>query len=260
LDGLPHASSWGEVFSVQTTTEGGFVKNRGFACGVCGTMDCPVFNEEFINDKRDVYLKCAEKIGESDTLIVSDKLFKLYKKTLQNVTVPVRVLLLHKKAIAGIKSLMAHDDLELEEAIQWYQNYYKESIKFYNLYGGYVLNIEKFISDPEEELKMLCESLDLDCDVNALNYWEHEHHQIGGNNGAYISVLGNKGVDKFGTTSEKMFNFFGFNEEYYNKAFHKLKKDETWKQFFSDEQKELIMNDERVIRIVERLEKLKGEN
>ena len=71
----------------------------------------------------------------------------------------------------------------------------------------------------------------VDNDIAALRFWETELHYIGGNHSV-------KRMPK-----DRHF-------------FNTIKLDERWKQVLSDEQANLIMRDERVIELLERLNAL----
>lgn len=93
------------------------------------------------------------------------------------------------------------------------------------------LRYEKFATEPEDTLKMLCQWLDLDFQPEMVNYWEHEHHTISGNAGTHALIRKYQSSDQTSEPAQPNAE----SERIAGKEF-RIQLDQRWRSKLSSEQ------------------------
>jgi hypothetical protein len=100
-------------------------------------------------------------------------------------------------------------------------------LRLYDEFQGpkYRLAYENLASRPEEMISSLCQFLQINYFPGMLNYWEHEHHQIGGNTGAR-SLISQRDAESHGSRAVKSGEW---HDGYYKNMGRTIKLDLRWK-------------------------------
>jgi len=254
MDCLPNVTALGEVNTIKNFDLE--LAGREYICYGCFSKDCPIFNNNFLWEDGNIYLKCLDKIEDGQSLIISDKNPSVIRENMPETDAEIKIIVLYKRAEAGLKSIISHAEMPLQTAINLYCYIYDDAVALYKQYGGVILNYEDFVKHPSEQLQGVCKELGLEYDETALQYWKQQHHMIGGNNGAYISLYGDENIDKIGVPKDRLYESYGYDEDFYEGNYHKISLDETWKDFFTPKQLKKIQTNDRLKRLEKKLQSL----
>jgi len=233
-DGLPGVFGAGETHWVVDEPETN--------CRQCNRPGCIVWKPEIRvysqqNVDNGTWWETLREMAKADLIISSDKKAQHYEA----FGVPDRLIFSYKDPRAHIfsraavrmgKSDAAVDieipDNVLDEAITWWVDETTQVLEWL-MQGASefkVIKLEEFVDDPEGQLQDFCNWAGVKYDKTALQFWRKRHHYIGGNHA--LSRL---------------------KRSYY--FFRKIRKDERWKDSFTDEQVKRIADAEDV-QIVEK--------
>jgi len=141
------------------------------------------------------------------------------------------LIYLSRDGRAVINSLMRkYKDKQLEEvAYEWISQVEKIN-DFYAKFSGPKLQVryEDLASQPEKVIPDICQWMEIDYEPTQLNFWEHEHHHIGGNAGTK-SLLTKFQYNKMVSAGDK-------EKSYYKEHSLSIQLDERWKQELSVDQ------------------------
>jgi len=153
-------------------------------CSICG-HDCTRINYVMNLPKKSFYSSLSDKLA-CNTIVASDKHPIFYEGKLDNIY--FHPIILFKSPERHLNSLMSHGDTDPEKNLSVLQDIYTAIEKFASDYDYTCLDYDYFLSDKENVLKYLCKKFNLIYDEKAINYWNFDHHFLGGNGGAYFKI------------------------------------------------------------------------
>ena len=175
----------------------GFRNGRG--CDVCPRVrdeECPVLPKGWFEGPQETfYADLAERLGVG-TLVTSDKKPVLISRFGQGCRVS-RIVLFRSPArmVTSLKRHRSHPGrpspkawrilASLNGTDRFYRSQLTEAEE-----DMVFLDYDYFIAHKEGVLRRLCEHYSLTFDPSAIRYWEHVHHGVGGNWGAYFGMQG----------------------------------------------------------------------
>jgi len=98
------------------------------------------------------------------------------------------------------------------------------------------VNYEQLVADPQAELRRICTFAGLDFEPSMLEFWQREHHYLGGNRGTLMSVLRQDGEQAIQT--DRTSGELAWDLDYYRErnAEAGAFRDERWKRELTDGQ------------------------
>lgn len=101
------------------------------------------------------------------------------------------------------------------------------------------ISYEKLVTNPEDVIRHLCQSLNLSYHPEMLKYWKHEHHPVNGNAGTYSLVL--KYQNKKGEQpTERTQKSIGLEPSFYERLGFQIRLDLRWQHELSRDQLEIF--------------------
>lgn len=84
-----------------------------------------------------------------------------------------------------------YPDRGLEKIIDQWLSKIERFKDLYHRFGGTktIISYEEFTSDPKNTIKKLCDLICLEFQQDMMEFWKHDHHQIGGNTGTKSMIL-----------------------------------------------------------------------
>jgi len=238
-DGIPGIFGAGESHWVVDKPE--------INCRQCNRPQCLVWKPE-TREKLPQALddggwwEALREMAQADIVVSSDKKPVHYEQ----FGVPSRLVFSFKEPLAHIFSRAAVkmgetdaavnieiDDEVLDDAVTWWVDETNATLDWLaeQKLDFKVIKMERMVDAPEDHLKAFCKWAGMEYDARALTFWKKRHHYMGGNHS--LSRL---------------------KRSYY--FFRKIKKDERWKDCFTQEQVDRILGEEDVQAVTERLEAL----
>jgi len=188
LGSLPGCKTAGEDYRILDP-------NKDIECFCCPRGECQVFRPGFRYglDYGNVWERLADML-DTESLIVSDKLPFIYKRYLDaNPDVDISFVLPYKRPEQFVHSSMGHDaDSSKLAGLQFWRQCIRGSIEMMKNHGSRhtTCSLDDLTNNPVDELRRVAEALALPFDPGAVEYWNHEHHDFGGNWTAHLNVWG----------------------------------------------------------------------
>ena len=184
----------GSLPGCKTVGEDWHLMEQEVECRCCPPGTCPVFVPGFRDgmEYRNAWEHLAGLLG-TETLVVSDKIPHVYARYLEDNPVDISFVVLYKRPEAYVWSSMRHNRADSKiSGLQYWTSGNAEALRFCRD-GGYkytVCSFEDLTEAPRKELLKISEALDLPYDPGAVEYWNHEHHDFGGNWSAHLNIWG----------------------------------------------------------------------
>jgi hypothetical protein len=200
-------------------------------------MNFRVISREAQRYRRSIYSYLAEWFGYS--IFVDSSKYPgwirgqlRYRRNWQSMT-PILIHLTRDGRAVINSYLRKFPDMGVETVTGRWLRSTSKNLELYEEFEGPKLCIayEDVASRPEEMIGRLCRFLDIEYFPDMLNYWEHEHHQIGGNTGARSLIL-KKTAEGGGIQTVKPGDWHG---GYYKEMGKTIKLDMRWKTELSPE-------------------------
>lgn len=198
-------------------------------CKLCGT-NCPIWGDFSIDKTVDLYEQVAAKVHRSIIIDsaknvdwIEDQLFALKQTTAQPF-----LIFLQRDGRAVINSrIRKYPNKDIRELINDWRNQIRSTNTLFETFPHKKLKLhyEDLATAPAAVLLKLCNFLDVEYQPQMLNYAEHEHHVLGGNNGTQFLVAkaqSDRLKDPFVSLSER-------NKHYYEGHDLQIALDLRWK-------------------------------
>lgn len=167
-------------------------------CRMSPNKECPVYTKEVVKRlrtvPRDQFFKELFKIRQKDILISSDKNLNGIQGRATGIDVEGIVLFKNPESQFQSKKTHAAVGSNLCKP-QSYDQYFNVVGNMYNGVMQYLSNrrhifvdYDFFMTNKKNVLNYICDRMGLEYDEAALEYWNFEHHTIGGNSGAYYNI------------------------------------------------------------------------
>lgn len=211
--------------------------NRGIdekTCKICGPS-CPVWSRYDPNSKADLYEQLAGITGKSFIVDSTKNIGWLREKIsyFGQIDIEKYLIFLKRDGRAVINSrIRKYPELNPTQLINDWVNQIQATNKIYDHFDGKKIKIhyEDLASHPSPILKRLCAFLEIKYDHNMLNYFNYEHHPLGGNSGTQFLVARAQAEIK-----DPLIKLNQRNEYYYSTHPMQIKLDLRWKRELSEE-------------------------
>lgn len=235
MDGLPDVASVGETH---------WIVDRDHGCRECRDEPCPVFASDLLvslrglseADRKGQWWPLIAEAAGSRVVVSSDKRPLHFEK----LGLPSSWIFLYKDPVAHVYSKARRlargneqeriTDADVTKALAWLVKNTHERLDFLESQGAptAVLRNESLVLRPVATARRLASFLGVPEDPTCVEYWNHDHHYIGGN----FSV---RNVTRSSTID------------------HTLRIDETYKTGLTDTQREMISESEPLRAVMERV-------
>jgi len=172
---------------------------RKRSCKFCG-LDCPVWGNFVLRPDQDLYEQLAQKVHRSFIVDSSKNLdwIQAQVQHLKSLNVQVYFIFLKRDSRAVVSSrLRKYPDQSPESLIRdWREQIQKTQLFFEQLSSPKIsLHYEKFATEASTVTQELCQFLDIDYEPTMLDYSQHTHHVLGGNNGTQFLVAKSQNLE-----------------------------------------------------------------
>jgi hypothetical protein len=213
---------------------------RKRTCRLCGPI-CAVWQDFAPDNSIDIYEQVALKTKKT-MLIDSSKVTEYcYEQiqALEDTTVSLFLIWLCRDGRAVFNSFIRrYPETPPPVLVQRWIKETQRARSFYQSFSGEKIKIhyEKLASEPEVTVKMLCQFLEISYFPDMLNFCQHDHHPLGGNNGTQLLVANAKNADS-AHLEERLCQS---NQVYYLQHPSDIKPDLRWQQELAPEMKQLF--------------------
>lgn len=224
MSSVPGLEVGGEVHWIDTLKRPDaheYLKERRLECAIhpIAKGGCPVFTEEWLRSRRDpavVYDDVAAAL-DAEILLVSDKEPRRYDQL--EAAKRIEMILLFKAPLAHCTSNRRHRTLPIELALGGWSQAYTEAIMWAqkNATQTAIISYERLAAEPVEQVRALCNFLELPAPQLGHGELPSDYHHIAGNSGAHAST--------------------------------KVTLDEGWKTELTEEEQRVIKADQRAARL-----------
>lgn len=182
----------------------GEAKNSGFmgdenkpikkrTCKVCGA-DCPVWSKLPIDDSKTLYEQLSTQTQKpiiidstKDVAWIVKQLDKIKDREYQPF-----LIFIQRDGRAVINSWVRKEpNADVKKQIKkWIDNIRSADELFNNFPAGKMkIRYENLAIDPAREIEQICNLLEIEYESEMLNFYECQHHPLGGNNGTQFLLL-----------------------------------------------------------------------
>ena len=225
----------GEANKVSFFNDPHFEDVRKF-CRICG-KECRIWNKIKPNGSN-LYLQLHE-VTKKPIIIDSTKNLEWIREQLDLTDInelETCLIFLKRDVRAVINSLARkYPNKPMEELIDSWNKQIRETKELFSAFKGRKIEMyyEDLTLNPDQIIENLCKFLEISYDPKMKNYYNYEHHSIGGNIGTHYLLLKAKNYDEAWLLTQR-------NEYYYRDHPLSIKLDERWKN-------ELDQRDEKII-------------
>lgn len=198
LGSHPRCFYAGEAGKTRRLVEGrGDPRKR--TCKLCGPS-CRIWSGFELRPDIDLYEQISRRV-ERPVIIDSSKKLRWIRRqmaALETAGVVPRYIFLQRDGRAVINSRVrkypdepprAHVDAwveQIRQAIEFYENLSHPKL---------AVRYERLASEPEATTRRICEFLEIEFIPSMLEFYVHEHHPLGGNNGTQFMVARHQGTN-----------------------------------------------------------------
>ncbi len=161
-------------------------------CKICG-VDCPVWGNFAIDESNLLYEQVSVKTQKT-TIVDSTKdttWIETQLKKLKNTEWQPFLIFLQRDGRAVINSWIRkkpEKDIK-EQIIKWIIQIQDTNEMFKSFtYKKIKIRYEELATQPEAVIQRICDFLQVDYQPELLNFYEHNHHPLGGNNGTQFLI------------------------------------------------------------------------
>ncbi len=166
------------------------IKKR--VCKICG-FDCPVWGDLNVTDSLDLYKQVSSKT-EKPIMIDSTKNLEWLEEQLAAIaptTTKPFLIFLQRDGRAVINSrIRKYPDKDIKELIESWRTQMQLTNELFQSFDRKKIKIryEELATDPETVTRNLCDFLEIDYQPQMIQYYQQEHHPLGGNDGTQFLV------------------------------------------------------------------------
>ncbi len=166
------------------------IKKR--VCKICGP-DCVVWGELSLSDRIDLYEQLSAKTQKTIIIDSAKNIDWLTEQldALSNTSSQAFLIFLQRDGRAVINSrVRKYSEKDVKELIQGWMTQIQMTDALFNSFPHKKIKIhyEDLATEPASVVQTICEFLEISYQPEMLNYYQHEHHPLGGNNGTQFLV------------------------------------------------------------------------
>lgn len=208
---------------------------RKRVCKLCGPA-CPIWNDFHVDKEPDLYEQISRKTGFA-TIIDSTKnldWISSHVRELEQTTAVPHLIYLKRDGRAVFNSrVRKYPDKDPVEHIERWMDQLRKTQAFFDSFQHpkTILRYEEFATAPLTLTRRLCNFLGLELKPEMVEFYRHEHHPLGGNNGTQFLVARHQGPNP-----ERPYSKVGERSiEYYESHDSGIRLDLRWQQELDSE-------------------------
>ncbi|MEJ2278801.1 MAG: sulfotransferase [Candidatus Lokiarchaeota archaeon] len=206
--------------------------NEDKACKICG-KNCPIWGDFKYDENVNLYKYLANKTKKS-LIIDSTKNVKWLEKQIEALialdsNIEQFLIYLGRDGRAIINSrIRKYKDTNVNQIIEEWKGHIEKTNRLYDSFEGKKIKIhyEELATNSVEVIKILCNFLDIQYEPNMLNYFQFEHHILGGNTGTQSLIVKSQNING----ENSLIHLSERNEYYYKDHPLGIKLDLRWKE------------------------------
>ena len=199
-------------------------------CKVCGENSCPVWGDYKYDENENLYDYLAEKT-KKPLMIDSTKNVKWLEKQisfLSNFKRKLYLIYLGRDGRAVINSrIRKYKDANVEDIITNWKDHIQKTNGLYRSFKGNKIKIhyEELAMNPVKVIQKLCELMKISYEPEMINYYQYEHHPLGGNVGTQSLLIRAQDINR----EKSLIHLSERNQYYYEDHPLGIKLDLRWK-------------------------------
>jgi hypothetical protein len=201
-------------------------------CKICG-VSCPIWGDFYINDVKDLYKHLSVKTNKPIIIDSTKKIrwLDMQINNIKNEGIDSYLIYLIRDGRAVINSrLRKYKNSDPEKVMEDWVNHIKKTNKIFESFTGKTIKIQykNLALYPQKTTQKLTQFLEIEFNPSMLEFFQHEHHPLGGNVGTQSLIIKSqqkkqkKQIDSPIQLSER-------NKYYYKDHPLEIKYDERWK-------------------------------
>lgn len=204
-------------------------------CKFCG-FDCPVWSKLDLNKSTDIYTQLMA-ITHKPVVIDSTKRIAWLQQKISEVisnNITPYLIFIQRDGRAVVNSrIRKSPDQDIAEIITAWVQKIRETEELFTAFPQQKIKIryEELATKPDSIINHLCDFLELPYESSMRNYYDHEHHPLGGNSGTQSLVLKAQPQE----FSSPLISRFETQEDYYQEHPPDIKLDLRWQTELSPE-------------------------
>jgi len=209
-------------------------------CKICGN-NCPIWTNLKLPEDMHIYEYLSAKTNRS-LIIDSTKKISWIDQRIDEVSKTsskIFLIYLTRDGRAVVNSrIRKYPNMEVSQLIKdWIEQIKATNYLFENFSGNKIkIQYEEIAEEPEKSIKKLSDFLGISYDAKMLNYYEFEHHPLGGNSGTQ-SLIAKAQKDSIKNPHVKLSDR---NQYYYENHPLEIKLDLRWKNEMSKDTLDLF--------------------
>jgi len=233
-----HSSTFfmGEANKVSFFTDPNFDPKRKY-CRLCG-KECNIWSK--VDPEKDNKYEQLHNITKKSILIDSTKNVDWINRQLEilkNTKIEAQLIFLKRDLRAVINSMARkYPNRILDRLINDWIIQITKTKTLYNLFQGKKMEIfyEDLSLNPDQNIEDLCHFLEITYEPEMKEYYNKDHHSLGGNIGTHYLLIKAKNSNDAWLLSER-------NEYYYRDHPFSIQLDERWKSELNSQDQEIIL-------------------
>jgi hypothetical protein len=204
--------------------------HKDSTCKICG-KDCPIWGDFYIDDIKDLYEQLSVKTHKPIIIDSTKKPSWLEKqiKNLEDRGVKSYLIYLFRDGRGVINSrLRKYKSSDPSEVIDDWITHIKKTNKIFQNFPEEKIKIQykNLALNPEKTVKTLIDLLKIEFETSMINFYQFEHHPLGGNIGTQSLIIK---AQKEKTTASPI-KLSERNKYYYQDHPLQIKYDQRWKK------------------------------
>ncbi|WP_138505996.1 sulfotransferase [Nostoc sp. PA-18-2419] len=200
------------------------------SCKFCG-VNCPVWKDIIVTDCVDIYEQLSIKTQKTIVINSTKDISWVEEQiaTLQKTSSRLYFIFLQRDGRAVINSRIGkYPQEDVKEVINTWKERISKIQELYHKFKGkkIKLHYENLATNTESVTRTLCDFLEIDYQPQMLQYYQHEHHPLGGNNGTQFLVAKAQNKD----LQRLLLNIQECNRDYYQNRGLEINLDLRWRQ------------------------------
>ncbi|MFB2917515.1 MULTISPECIES: sulfotransferase family protein [Aerosakkonema] len=199
----------------------GVCKICGPECAIWGNIEySPKLYEEISDKTKQPFIIDSTKNGPW---------IEQQMATVRNSSVETFLILMQRDGRASINSyIKRYPERDIKELIEKWVAKIRRSNALFDRFENKKMKVryEELATNPDLVVGNICKFLEIDYQPDMLNFYQHEHHPLGGNDGTLLLVA--KGQAEKG--KEAFVNSSNWKIDYYRNHNLGIKLDDRWKQ------------------------------
>ncbi len=224
LGSTPESFSVGEIKSI--------LRDNKAECTIHGE-DCPLWTRYEYPGSENPFVQLAKLTGKR-VLVVNNS--RKFLQAQQDPRIDAKFIHLMRDGRAASASFMRKfEGASMWRAARWWQHDVKRNLRLLKRQPREaVIQViyEQLKADPNKHLPAICDFIGLPYNPDMIQYWNFEHHFLGGNPGTLLSMVNQQDKASLGTKPP----VGNWDLDYYKKSNPAAFKDERWKSQLSDRQ------------------------